>query len=293
MSEADHPGRPSPGQYKHYREYLRDLVVYLKAANPRFSFRYFSQRAGYASPSFLKLVIEGRRDISLQSIPRFIKGLGLAGKEAEEFEILVLLSAARTDEERNRYYTRLRGKSARPSKALKFEKAQYEIYSHWYGLPIREMLLLPDFQEDPGWIARRLGGAIAPAEAKAILRLLEETGLAVRGDGGALKAASPFLTTPPQLQSLAVRNYHRAMLERAGRAVDEIPSDQRNITSLTMSIPEALYKTICEKVISFQDEIMALIEKESESAACKDSRHEIFLFGFQLFPLTRSQGENP
>ena len=60
------------------------------------------------------------------------------------------------DEDRDRYYTRLKQVAARTSATAQIEKDQYDVYALWYALPIREMLSLTDFEESPDWISARL-----------------------------------------------------------------------------------------------------------------------------------------
>src|SRR5262245_22853739 len=178
--------RPVPESFNDFRAYLRAMIEYLKSTRPQFSYRYFSRLAGFSSPNFLKLVSEGKRNISPQSIAKFARGLGLDQREQEVFETLVLLGQAETDAERNRYYARLR-RRASTSAAARLEDAQFKVYSLWYALPIREMLLLPDFQEDPNWIGRRLRPQVRPSEVKTALLLLEQVGLIVRDETGILR----------------------------------------------------------------------------------------------------------
>ena len=93
--------RPRPETFDHYAPYLRAMVVHLKDVDPKFSYRYFSRWAGFSSPNFLKLVADGQRNLTPASIPKFARGLSLSERERESFETLVLMSLARTDEERN------------------------------------------------------------------------------------------------------------------------------------------------------------------------------------------------
>ena len=54
-----------------YRAYLRAYYEAAKRTQRSFSFRSFSKLAGLRSPNFLKLVIEGERNLGADSVPRF------------------------------------------------------------------------------------------------------------------------------------------------------------------------------------------------------------------------------
>ncbi len=67
MLEIATLARPSIYEYDNYRAFLKDMYDYQKAKTTYFSFRYFARKAGYASPNFLKLVIDGGELFDLSS----------------------------------------------------------------------------------------------------------------------------------------------------------------------------------------------------------------------------------
>ncbi|MCC7385703.1 MAG: TIGR02147 family protein [Deltaproteobacteria bacterium] len=278
------PARPRPEDFPDYRAYLRTMIAYLKETRPQFSYRYFSRIAGFSSPNFLKLVADGARNLTPSSIPKFARGLGLDERERDAFETLVLLTQAETDAERNRYYARLRRAGIHASEARRLEAAQYDAYSSWYVLPIRELLLRPDFVEDPAWIARQLRPRIKPPEAKLALELLERLGLVERDPSGRLKPSDTTISTGPRVRSLAVRNYHRAMLTLAAEALDRVPIDERDASSLTVSLRRAQYEDVRTRIERFRRELLDLIDQSPPS-----SESEVYQLCFQLFPLTRKE----
>ncbi|MEW6778102.1 MAG: DUF4423 domain-containing protein, partial [Bdellovibrionota bacterium] len=188
--------------------------------------------------------------------------------------------------EKNRHYEKLRKNGFHQDARAQLEKGQYDVYSLWYALPVREMLALPDFREDPEWIAARIFPPIRPAEAKKALELLKRVGLARRGEDGRLRPAETNLITPPNVQSLAVRNYHRAMLEKAAASLDGLPQETRNVTSLTFTLRKDQYEELCKRIWEFEREV---IEKNTEEPG---GSSEVFVLGVQLFPLTRKKEES-
>ena len=75
--------KPLVFEYLDYRSFLKDMYAYRKRRDPVFSYRYFSGKAGFASPNFLKLVIDGQRNLSHTSMLKIAKGFGLKGNEME------------------------------------------------------------------------------------------------------------------------------------------------------------------------------------------------------------------
>lgn len=278
--------RPAPESFDDYRTYLRAMITYLKDTRPQFSYRYFSRMAGFSSPNFLKLVAEGKRNMSTRSIVKFSRGLGLDAQEAEAFETLVLLSQAQTDEERNRHYQRLRRHARRHSSAARLEEAQYRVYSLWYTLPIRELMLHPDFREDPEWIGQRLTPEVRPTEVRNALALLEEVGLVVRDEQGRLRSANTKISTGPRVRSLAVRNFHRSMLDLASRSLDGAPIEQRDVTALTLTLNAKQFELVRTRIAQFRRELLDIIDEDQQAQADAPGTGEVYQVGFQLFPLT-------
>ena len=88
-------------QYSDFREFLRDFYQERKPYG--FSFREFSKLAGYSSPVFLKLVIEGKANLSERGTERVANATGLVGADVEYFRILVAMNQSKKAEEKKGY----------------------------------------------------------------------------------------------------------------------------------------------------------------------------------------------
>lgn len=281
--------RPSPWSFTDYRAYLTAMMDFLRATRRGFSLRQFSRHAGYASPNYLGLVARGKKNLSYRSIARFAKALGLSANESKAFEALVLLSQAKTDDERNRHYRELCDSAPR-NKAVMLDREQFELYSKWYVLPIREMVLLADFREDPEWIANRLTPNIQPQQAQKSLALLLKLGLVRRNDEGRLEVTDQDLVTPSDIQSLAVRNFHHAHMKHAIRALDEFPREKRNISAVTIPLSKERYELVCSRIEAFRLELLEIAGASlNERQLQEDADQEIFHVGLQIIPLTQKE----
>ncbi|MCB0220356.1 MAG: TIGR02147 family protein, partial [Chrysiogenetes bacterium] len=266
----------------------------LKETQRGFSYRQFSRRAGFSTSNFLMLVADGKRNLSEASIPKFARGLGLSESEEKLFEALVLLGQASSDAERNEYYGLLRRIRRARSKGVELKKAQFDVYTHWIAIPIRELMHHEDFREDPAWIAKRFRAQVKPSEVRRAITLLEKTGLAIRDDEGRLQPASPTLLSQPTLQSLAARNFHRTMWEKAIKSLDGVPQSERNITSVTVNLTAREYEQVCAEIDDFRRELLQQITAWHETKADKDNNDsgepkEVYTLGFHVVPLTEDK----
>src|SRR5262249_33177209 len=89
--------------YADYREFLRDRFFELKKKNPLFSYRSFNRLAGLKNSGFLKLVIEGKKNLGEIGILKMARGFKLNEVETRYFDSLVRFNQAGDGEEREHY----------------------------------------------------------------------------------------------------------------------------------------------------------------------------------------------
>lgn len=269
--------------YLDYRRYLRDRFAYEKSRTRHFSFRYFARIAGFSSPGFLKMVMTGERNLTPTSINQCARALKLPKKEAAYFEALVLFNQARTDQERDLYFERLSSLKP-PVRLTGLAKDQYEYFSQKHFVVIREMVSLPCFREDPEWIAQGVKPPIKPKEVQHALEVLLRLGLIKRNAEGKLIQSDASLTTPAEVASVEVYNFHQAMLNDAKEAMLRVSPELRDITSLTIPIPKKSLGSIKERIKAFREEIIDVVNKGTSDY------HEVYQLNIQLFPVTRTEG---
>lgn len=168
---------PSVHGFDDFRAFLRAWYLHQKAHRRRYSFGVFARRAGIASRSHLKLVMDGRRNLGRQMVEKYVKGLDLAGEEAECFRLLVAAGQARDPAERlaaagahRRWVVAHRMRWVEPRRASSLMRS-------WATYLVLGLTRTADFRPDPRWISRRLAGRITPAQAADALRLLSDEGL--------------------------------------------------------------------------------------------------------------------
>lgn len=263
--------------YLDYRAFLRDLFEYNKAENKNFSYRYFSRDAGFASPNFLKLVIDGQRNLTNTSIAKIAKGFRLRKQEREFFENLVFMGQASAHDEKNHYYRKMLSvRSYTDSHRL--EKASYDYFSRWYYPAIREIITFDDRRHTPKQIADRLNPKITPKEAEKALELLLGLGLIKKDSTGRWEQSDKIISTGPEVRSLVISNYHREMLKLASDSIENCPSEERDITALTLSINREALADIKARMTSLRRELLELAGNDENS-------DQVYQINLQVFPL--------
>lgn len=264
-------------QYTDYRKFLADFYKEKKKENKHFSYRSFAKAAGLSTGNYLWQVISGRCNLGNENIRKFCKGLRLKRHEAEHFENLVHFNQARASDEANLYYQKL-ASSKRYLKVRRLEKDHYEFFSRWYYVAIHELVLLPDFCEDPQWIASRLKPAITPREVNESLKLLFRLGLLCRNEEGRIVQTATHVTSGSEIAPLAVTNFHRQMITRAAEALEELQQDQRDISSLTVAVSKEKIAEVRRRIHEFKRSLHAFM-------ASGEQADTVYQLNLQLFSL--------
>lgn len=270
-------------RYLDYRKFLKDVFAHLKATRPSFSHRAFARTAGFSSSNYVLLIMQGKRNLSSDGIQKIVGALKLKKGEAEFFENLVRFNQAKTDAERNFYYSRI-ASNRRYAEAHKLEKEQFEYYSKWYIPAVREMVILEDFKEDPEWIASRLTPPIKPREAAEAIELLLKLGLLVRANGK-LAQQERHIASGDEVSSLAMTNFQREMIEQAAASIENTPIDLREIGSVTFAVSHEKLAEAKKMIREFRSRLAGFLAEETKA-------DEVYQFNFQLFNLSKSKKEN-
>lgn len=271
--------------YFDYRAFLRDYYAYMKKTRRGFSFRAFSLRAKLGSPNYLKRVMEGDRNLTLQMAERFAQACGLQGEAAEYFVQLVDFNQAASSAERSRAYAKLTGfKTYRKTRKLGVAQAAY--HSKWYVPAVRELAGRSDFRSDPTWIASLLLPPVKPAEARNALLTLIDLGLLKAEKDGRVVQSEPLVSTGPEAHEVHIAEYHRTMMRLAIEAIDLVPSAERDISSVTLLVSKGGLERMKRRIQRFRRELMELALAEAEGK-------QVVQFNFQLFPISVNPAMEP
>jgi uncharacterized protein (TIGR02147 family) len=265
--------------YTNYREFLRDYYAEKKAKNSTFSFRVFSRITGFSSPNFLKLVIENKRNLSRLGAQKIAQGLKLNKDATGFFKNLVLFNQAKTAADRERYARELI-QSRSYSRSHPLSESQFNYFSNWYYIPIRELVSLNGFREDYPWIAAQIIPPIQPHEAKKAIHELLKIGILKRGERERLELAALNITTGDEVTQSSIGQFHREMLKRAAESIDTTARENRDISAITMGLSLPTAQKIKEKIQEFRKEIVAMVSQD-------ENPNTVYQLSLQLFPLAQ------
>lgn len=274
-----------------YREALKGLIEWRKKNGKVFSYRWFAQQAGYTSPNFLKLVIDGKRDLSEESTEKVIAVFKLKNPEARFFRLLVKRDKAKSTEEKNEISIKIL-KLQNGESNLVLHEAQLKYYSEWYHIPIRELIASQMHSRDgvvltAEVLARTLVPNVTIKQAQEALENLLSLGLIAKDEKKGWRAVQDNVVALDGAPRSFIVGYHQAMMGLAQESLDRFKSSERDISSVTLNLSARSLAEVKKLVTEFREKLIEFAD--SEKAA-----DQVIQLNIQLFPLTRKKNEgNP
>jgi len=265
--------------YLEYREYLWDWFVEKKKSNPRFSHRLFSRKMSQKSPSFLKDIIDGRRNITADQQDDFWRVLTLNKKEGAFFSDLVTLDQSKDDDKRKRAFERIAA-ARRVYGARRVEEDSYLYLSNWYCPAIRELALLPNFKAEPDWIIEHIRPKITRNQALSALDILQALNMITLQENGTVTVQDGTLTTAPQVSGIAVHNFHQQMLQLAIESIERFHSSQRHLVGVTVNVPNSLLPKLKDEINDFAARLCDICD------SCTDESEQALQINLHFYPLS-------
>ncbi len=262
-----------------YRQVLKELYQARKDLDPKFSYRFIALRAGFKSAGFFSQILQGKTNISMTTALSLAGVFKLKASEVEYFENLVQFNQAKTQADRQHYFKKIISLKKGKSKTL--DERQYELFTKWYYLAVRELLGIYKFKGDFKELAETLIPAITPIEAKEAIRVLEKLGLIQMRTSGVYEKLDAILTTGDYWKSVAITQFQIDTLDLAKGSYDRVNPEARNHSTLTLSISNGEYLWIKEELGKVRKKIL-------EMAKGCPSPDRVYQINVNVFPLSKT-----
>ena len=239
-------------------DWLRNEYARRREKNPQYSLRAFALSLKIKSGPLSEL-LNRKRPLSAKVAKQFAERLALSPQETDRF-LASLQSEMSVDD---LHYQQLTSDS-------------FFVISDWYHYSLLSLLETKGFRSNVKWIAARLG--ISQPEATAAIERMTRLGM-LRSVRGRLEATGNFaFGAPGTTPSSALRKFHRQVLERTTRRLDDVPLELRDISSITLAIDTRKLAEAKLAIKKFRYEMAKLLET--------GSRTEVYHLNVQLVPVT-------
>ena len=279
---------PALAEYTDFRLYLRDVYEHRRATEGSsirpYSYSTFSAAADIKSPNYLKLIIEGRRNLSDDMIARFARALRLGKEEAEEFHALVCYGQASEPIERNRHLKDLSELRAR--RALQdgqINQQSWEKVPNWIGWVLYAMVDQAGVQFDPQLLARLFRVRAGQEQIRESLRKLLASGeLEQLADSGEVRKPRELMDSPQDLPVALIRQLQAELIYLGIESLFRDSPKDREFGALTVALTQDEF----EQVRFELRQLRKRLHKDITVKRKQSKGERVYQMNIQLFPVT-------
>lgn len=269
--------------YLDFRAFLKDYFKEQKSLHSCFSYEYFARKIGFRNKGFLYNIINKSKSLSRSHIFKLCSAIDLSAMECRYFETLVAYSKASTARERSHYFQALMSLKApvhgsAPQQLI--DQDQFAYYAHWYHSAIRSLIGINPRKNDAKWLASRLRVPLKGWEVRRSIRLMQRLGLIQKDIEGTLSLSNRIISTGNDIKAVGLIDYYLQHLDLAGRALQDVPRDERHFEGITLGISKKSYDLIRAEFSTFIDKALTIAHNDAGA----DSVYQCML---QLYPLTK------
>lgn len=247
-----------------FRELLRTELKVRVKQNSSYSLRAFAKQLGI-SASGLSMVMSGKCPVTLSFVEKIGAKLKLDEQEIHQCQLNLLTE-----------------KSNIQFKMKDFElidQERFALIKEWYHYGILNLMRTKGFQQNPSWIAKRLG--ITLGEVQSAVERLEKAGLLKIANGKWKDVSSKFTShTNNKQYSDAAKQNQQQLFEKALIAIEEVDFKNRNHTGTSIAVSLKDLDRAKESITKFRKQFMAEFDRGNNA-------DEVYHISVALFPLTK------
>jgi len=279
-------GAPPLGTYTDFRQYLKDVYQHRRKTEStgmrQYSYSAFSAAADIKSPNYLKLIIEGRRNLSDDMIVRFAKALRLHKSEAEEFRALVHYGQETEPIQRNQYLKELADLRARRAFASgEINQAAWDKVPGWMGWVLYAMSEQHGVSFDPDELYRLVRAKTSPEDIRGELKRLMDNG-DLKTENGQVVKGRDLIESPQELPVEMIRKLQAELIYLGIESLFKDSPKDREFGALTMAMTQAEFEQVRFELRQLRKRIQKDLMVKRQSS--KGER--VYQINIQLFPVT-------
>lgn len=226
--------------------------------NPKYSLRAFAKALG-VDASLLSKILRGSRVPGRKVAETIVQRLDLKPEE----RIKLFGSTQPTGASAANGYQQL-------------SLDHFHVIADWYHYAIFELFAVTGFKPEPRWIAARLG--ISVSEARLALERLERLEIIEKDKTGRYRRVTDHITTVGNaFTASAFRKLQKQILKQALSALEEIPMNHRDQSSLTVAMRADRIDDVKLKIKTFRRELCEFLERD-------DERDSVYQLSVSFFP---------
>ncbi len=278
---------PTLADYMDYRLFLADFYHAKKAltrtAIRPYSYALFSAAADIKSPNYLKMIIEGKRNLSLDMVSKFAKACSFNKAQTDEFRLLVVFNQSEDPADRN--YALKQLSEYRVEQKLKLgtlDRRVFEKVPNWIGWIIYALVDQEGVSFEVSQLKDLLRGKAAENEiTEALANLLKSGELVLDETTQKISKGKPT-DAPDEIPAALVRKLQMQLMYLGLESLYQDDATEREFGSLTMSLTKREFEDIKFKL----RQMRKALHKENAIARMSSKGERVYQMNLQLFPVS-------
>lgn len=284
------PVMPKLGEFLDYRKYLAAYYQFKRDLTRNdlrpYSYAVFSAAADIKSPNYLKMIIDGRRNLSPDMILKFAKAMGMNKEQTEQWKALVEFTQSSDPMQRNLYLkelTELRVNSQLKSGAI--DAKAWEKVPSWVTWILYAMLDQQGVEFKPDKLAKLLRGVASESEISEALKGLVDAGEIVKDETtGEFKKSRNLTESAEDIPTALVRKLQSELMYLGLESLFRDSPAEREFGSATMTLTQEEFEEL-----RFQlRKLRKLAQKDNAVKRMSGKGERVYQLNIQLFPVTET-----
>lgn len=280
---------PLLSDYMDYRLYLADFYHYKKdqtrtSLRP-YNYAIFSAAADIKSPNYLKMIIEGKRNLSIDMVQKFAKACGLNKSQSDEFKLLAIFNQSEDPADRN--YALKKLSEYRVEQKLKhgeFDRKVFEKVPNWIGWIIYALVDQSGVTFEVTQLKKLLRGKASETEIQHALESLLASGELIKDpETNQIQKGKPT-ETADEIPAALIRKLQMQLMYLGLESLYQDEATEREFGSLTMSLTEKEFEEIKFKLRQMRKSL----HKENSIARMSEKGDRVYQLNLQLFPVSNA-----
>lgn len=246
--------RPTISQYDNPAEFVRDMIRFRKNTEDGFSVYQATKKLRKVSPALVSLVIQGKRNLTLDRADEFAKLLNLNVSEKVFF--------------RN-WLGRLEDKDfleASVGEAVDSRKAvAVNLLTDWLNVYVKDFFQIPSVQKDPSLIEKHMMAVAPPRRIQRAIQFLLREGYLRKTLEGEVVLDTRLAVAETKVPSRKIRQFHKGALGMAKLALDLYPPTERLANTLIIPLNEPRHQELRAIVEEFAEKIKDFAARDGEA----------------------------
>lgn len=259
-----------------YRELLRQYYVQRKLEFPLYSYRMMGQKLDLETSQVFR-ILNKELHLPTRCIPFAKEMLGLSGRSGELFEILVAAGKTRQKSRKDKLYGM--AMSLRDVELRELESDELQFLGKWWIPVVRSAIELNGGDANPSRLQKQIMPALSREQIAEAVRVLKDLGFLTPLASGRFGMAKLHFSAAGKPKAQAIRNYQNQLLDLAQNALVNIDPNERNISSLMVSVDDECYRDLQEMTREYRRQIQKRVEEVGKA-------NRVFQIVVSLFPVT-------